>query len=46
VKETTVEHFMMLFKHFGIVTEVNNETFYKVPSAVADPNVVPRQYKA
>jgi hypothetical protein len=45
-KERIVEYFMMLFKHFDVVTEVNDETFYNVPSPVADPNVAPCEYKA
>lgn len=38
VKEATVEHFLWCFSNvLIIVTEVNNETLYNVPSPVVDP---------
>jgi hypothetical protein len=46
MKETTVEHFLWCFSNIlMIVTKVNNETFYNVPSPGADLTVVPREYQ-
>jgi hypothetical protein len=46
VNKAIVVHFMMFFKHFDVVIDVNDETFQDVPSPVADPDMAPYECKA